>query len=361
MSDSKKLVSIIVPAYNVEKYIEKCIESILAQTYREIEVLVVDDGSTDDTWAHIETLMKKDSRVKGLHKENSGVSATRNYALDHANGTYLQFVDADDYLKVDATETLVDALESSGATWVSCQHHCVDENGDFHGEYDFLKGVFDISSQRVRFEFIRDNILEYKIGYEVWSKIYISSIIREHNIRFNENCHMGEDLAFNICYGFYADSINCIEDRIYYYVTRSGSAMACITALNRIIDEHLALAKGIEDRFNTVFSGDIQDKFYQIFFKLILHGSQGHTAEETMKVVRTLEDDYYMKYLEEALTHKGEFSTFCRSDRARLYYRFGQYVNSYTKGDFVGKVNLKIYDIYRRLRKRETIVEWRLT
>ncbi len=128
--NNEKLVSIIIPAYNVEKYIDECVSSILAQTYRNIEIIVVDDGSTDSTWRHIQNFVSLDSRVKGFHRTNSGVSTTRNFAIEQASGDYISFVDGDDYVSNDMVATMVDTIERDSSDWVNCQYHRTDDSGN---------------------------------------------------------------------------------------------------------------------------------------------------------------------------------------------------------------------------------------
>lgn len=107
-----KLVSVIIPVYNGEVHIKRCIESILNQTYSELEVIIVNDGSKDNTAVFCEEFVKADSRVNVYHTENRGVSPTRNFGISKAKGYYIQFVDSDDYLAPTATQNLVENMES---------------------------------------------------------------------------------------------------------------------------------------------------------------------------------------------------------------------------------------------------------
>nr|MCR5067978.1 glycosyltransferase [Erysipelotrichaceae bacterium] len=111
-------VSIIVPVYNREKSIERCIQSVLNQDYRDIELILVDDGSRDDSFKIISEYAQKDNRIVAIHKENGGVSSTRNRALREASGKYVQFLDADDWLPFDSTKLLVRAMEDGDADMV---------------------------------------------------------------------------------------------------------------------------------------------------------------------------------------------------------------------------------------------------
>ncbi|MDC7280503.1 glycosyltransferase [Butyrivibrio fibrisolvens] len=361
MNNVDKLVSIIIPAYNVENYIDKCLESVLDQTYKNIEVIVVDDGSSDDTWSHIEEFSNRDSRVRAFRRDNSGVSATRNFALDQANGYYIQFVDSDDYICEEATHKLVNAIETTNASWVNCQYNRIDDNGNQLEVFDFIKGIYVTDTEESRLKFIRDNLLEYRVGYEVCFKLFKASIIKEYNLRFNDKCRIGEDLAFNICYGFYADSIVCIEDRIYNYIIRSNTAMENAKSLKTNFEERLTLVKGIEPTFKNVFSGKTKDDFYQLFYKLMLLGCWKHTAEESLQMIKEVNDKYFEEYLSESLKHKSEFGKIFRPDLAMLYYKYGLYIDSYLNGRKLNIIYLEMYNMYRRLRKRDTLREWRLS
>ncbi len=362
MRDSNKLVSVIVPAYNVENYIEKSIKSLITQTYNNLEIIVIDDGSSDGTWDRIEALMSKDNRIKGFRLENSGVSNARNYALNKASGDYCMFLDADDSLTEDAVMTLVNEIENNNTDWVNCQYNRLDEEGQLLEEYSFTKGFIDTSDDDKKLSFIRDKLLEYYVGYEVWNKIFRMSVIKDNKLEFIRDCHIGEDLAFNIEYAYYANSISCIENRLYNYLIRSGSAMDNAGALKKSFDESLIIAKGIKNRFEATFNGSIKDKYYQLFTKIMNHASYGFTAPETASVAETCSDRFfYQKMMEYAVKHKSEFNEFYREDLSKLYWRYCYYILTYLEGNVTGKLYFIFYNLYRRLRKRETIDEWRLT
>ena len=110
-----KKISIIIPVYNTEKYIERCIKSVLKQTYENIEIICVDDGSTDKSGIILDRLGNQDNRLIVIHKTNEGVTEARNAALEHASGEYIGFVDSDDYIDENMYEALVTALESSAS------------------------------------------------------------------------------------------------------------------------------------------------------------------------------------------------------------------------------------------------------
>ena len=126
------LISIIVPVYKVEKYLRRCIDSILAQTYQNIEVLLVDDGSPDNSGAICDEYADKDSHVRVFHKPNGGVSSARNLGLMEAKGQYIGFVDADDYIDKTMYEVLLDNLLQEQADISICSYNQEDKNGVFH-------------------------------------------------------------------------------------------------------------------------------------------------------------------------------------------------------------------------------------
>lgn len=123
-----KLISVIVPVYNVEKYLSKCIDSILAQTYKNLEIILVDDGSPDNCPKICDEYAKKDNRIKVIHKENGGLSAARNVALDIAKGEYIGFVDSDDFIAEDMYEVLYNLAEKYNAEISSVSFYKVIEN-----------------------------------------------------------------------------------------------------------------------------------------------------------------------------------------------------------------------------------------
>jgi glycosyltransferase involved in cell wall biosynthesis len=354
-------VSIIVPAYNVEKYIRECLESLVEQTYRNVEIIVVDDGSRDGTWAIISEFMKNDSRIRGFRQDNKGVSAARNFALKKACGYYIQFVDADDYLARDAVEKLVRAIEIHYADWVNFQYYRVDENGKPLDDYNFTNGVINLSDDESKLVFIRDILIEYLVGYEIWDKLYSAEIIKKANLKFDENCHMGEDLEFNICYSLFAKSVVCLEDRLYYYRVRSDSAMRSIIDLPANLDERMVLIEGAQKSYEKCTSKSYVHKFYQIFYKLFLYVSKGYSALEVAEAVKDLERrDFLISHLSEALSHKSEFESFLSPEMASIYWRYGYYILSHFTGSIIGKIYFWVYNAYRILRGRESITHWKL-
>ena len=183
-------ISVIVPIYKVEKYLNKCIDSIINQTYKNLEIILVDDGSPDDCGKICDEYAKKDSRIKVIHKENSGVSSARNTGLDVVTGDYIGFIDSDDWINVDMYESMMKYLILENADVVRCGI-CVHENGKIFNEKDYdFDYCIEKDNDIIIKEFLDGGILQGA----VWNKLYKKSII--DGIYFDEKFHRNEDSLF---------------------------------------------------------------------------------------------------------------------------------------------------------------------
>lgn len=218
----EQLVSIIVPVYNAKEYLKRCVDSILVQDYPHFELLLMDDGSTDGSAAICDAYAKQDERVRVIHKKNTGVSDTRNQALDLARGVYIQFLDSDDWIVPEATRLLVQAME---------KYDCDMVISDFYrvaGERLAQKG--DIEENRVlsRQEFAAcmiENPADFYYGV-LWNKLYKREIIEENRIRMDVSLSWCEDFLFNLEYIRHCSSFYALQVPIYYYVKRKGSLVS---------------------------------------------------------------------------------------------------------------------------------------
>lgn len=230
----KPLISVIVPVYNVGPYLTPCVDSLLGQTYQHIEVLLIDDGSTDGSGAVCDGYAARDPRVRVLHQKNQGVSAARNAGLDAAAGAYIAFVDADDYVAPDYLEVLQRDLETQKVDIVCCEIGKVDSNGVI-----LNPGVFSLKGKRVISG--NDDLLSI-IAFRgiIFGALYRSSFMKD--TRF-ENLRYGEDslFVFNLTC---LKPIVFLDDYIgYFYVQHEGSTMANATSFNmRLRKDYLTLA-----------------------------------------------------------------------------------------------------------------------
>ncbi|MBQ9782222.1 MAG: glycosyltransferase family 2 protein [Clostridia bacterium] len=173
------LISVIVPVYNVQKYLPRCIESILNQSYKDIELILVDDGSPDNTGEICDYYAKKDSRVVVIHKENGGVSSARNAGLNIAKGKFINFVDSDDYIPNDSLENLINLQKENDADLVCCTFERLLQNGNIVQTkfYDKVLYIDNIKSEEV-------NIFLSNHFRGPCAKLYRSSILKCNNLFF---------------------------------------------------------------------------------------------------------------------------------------------------------------------------------
>lgn len=214
------LVSVIIPVYNAAPELARCIESIRRQTYENLEILLIDDGSLDASAPICEMYARVDSRLCVHEKSNSGVSATRNLALALARGKYLQFVDSDDYLAPEATELLVRRAEATGCDLVIAHYFRV--IGEEITEHGFLTGRTKVMDQQEFARELMDEPASFYYGV-MWNKLYRADLIRLHGIQCHEELHWSEDFLFNLEYIRYADTFCALDTPVYYYVKNPKS------------------------------------------------------------------------------------------------------------------------------------------
>lgn len=209
-------VSIIVAAYNIEKYIIRCLDSLINQTFKDIEIIVVNDGSIDNTLQKIKELSKNDKRIKVIDKQNGGLIEARKSGFKEARGSYVLFIDGDDWLKSNTIEILYNKAIENNYDIVCYKFLCAYDDGklvksnqisiDEMNEYDFLK------------EYLLGNVIP-----SIWSKFIKKSFIDDNNIVFPENISVAEDLAFSCSLGIYKPKSCVIDEYLYYYYQRDTS------------------------------------------------------------------------------------------------------------------------------------------
>lgn len=201
------MVSVIIPVYNGAEFLEDCLRSVMNQSYRDIEIIVIDDGSTDNSFSICERLAKEDRRIRLIQQTNSGVSAARNRGIQESGGEFITFVDADDIMVFDSIETLLKYKE----------------------DYDFVVGSFET----FRYKWSSQTILPskaYKLNEDIqafleldryivtpWGKLYRTEIIKKNALTFDERLAYGEDTVFNIEYCRHVNRAVTIRDVVYRY------------------------------------------------------------------------------------------------------------------------------------------------
>ena len=254
-------VSIIVPVYNCESSIERCLRSILTQTYQDIEVIAVDDGSKDKSGKICDKLAKEDDRLIVIHQENSGVSKTRNKALKLATGKYIQFVDSDDYLADYATKSLVDAANKNGADLVIADFYRVIKNRISTKGKIKSKKVFSL--QEYADHMIKDPA-DFYYGV-LWNKLYKRSIIEKYHLAMLEDINWCEDFLFNLEYVKYCKVFFAIQIPIYYYFKNENSLSNNKMTAEKVV----AMKHQTFDEFNKFYQQVLSEEEYQSYRPLI--------------------------------------------------------------------------------------------
>ncbi|WP_298392057.1 glycosyltransferase [Flavobacterium sp.] len=233
------IISIIIPVYNADKFLERCINSLLSQTLAACEFIFVNDGSTDASLSILERYQQKDSRIKVISQENKGVSEARNSGLKVAQGTYIGFVDADDYVDYNFFDTLYQTAEKHHLDITVCNYFSSQDGTAYTSKSPFKEHVVYESDT------IKKDILPYFISHEninsIWNKLYRSSLLKEYAILFPKGVALGEDGWFNsLCFAK-ATKVYFLSYAGYHYIEVSGSATRNIVGKNyfqRIEQEH---------------------------------------------------------------------------------------------------------------------------
>lgn len=205
-------VSIIVPVYKAEKYLNRCVDSILAQTFTDWECFLVDDGSPDHSGRICDEYAARDARIQAIHKENGGVSSARNVALEKIAGKWLTFVDSDDSLYPNALQKWVEVAEQNNLDLIQCHYNREYQEGQISMEETEVLSATQYAE------------LEKWIT-SVWGTLFKASIIIDHNIRFDENVRLGEDQLFLFNHMQYCKRIKLIGDVLYFYRDNDQSAV----------------------------------------------------------------------------------------------------------------------------------------
>ena len=218
------LVSVVVPVYNVEKYLDRCVQSVVNQTYENLEIILVDDGSTDKSAPMCDSWAKADSRVKVVHKKNSGLGMARNTGLESACGKYIFFFDSDDYVNVETVEKCVATAEKNNSEVVIyglCDVY--DDGKTSEKEIVTYKTVY--VGDEVKNE-VLPGMFTYSMGFGISScgKMYSLSKIKELNLKFkSEKEIISEDAYFILELFSHINNVSIIKESLYYYYKRSNS------------------------------------------------------------------------------------------------------------------------------------------
>jgi glycosyltransferase involved in cell wall biosynthesis len=242
-------VSIIVPVYNVEKYLRKCLDSIINQTEKSIEIILVNDGSTDGSSEILQEYEKIDNRIKIFNKKNGGVSSARNIGLNASIGDYITFVDADDWIDENMVELLLNGMELKKAEFSACRYKIWDHYNTSFTVTKLHQSLRNESVKQIYISVIKAYAATGKgIPYGGCAKMFNRYIIDKYNLRFEEGIHLNEDVFFIISYFNCISTAFVIDEPLYNVTNRPNSATKKYHAYE--LDVHIEA----KDRFIKLFS-----------------------------------------------------------------------------------------------------------
>ena len=320
------LVSVIVPVYNVESYLRECIDSIVAQTYRNIEVILIDDGSKDSSGAICDEYADKDNRIKVIHKENGGLSEARNSGLEIASGDWIAFVDSDDYIDEAMLDTLVDLANGNNAQVAMCNFRAtsmpLDNNTDIVTNVFSRDDLLEVYTKRAK---------EYSITNSVWDRIYKREFVKE--IRFVPRRH-NEDILYTMQVFLRAYT----SAKLYHYRDiREGNISGVKVSLNSINDKiYLTGLAAKELRANRY--GELADIYESLNFLEIA----GFTSDSEYRTNRDLRE--YRAYIKKIIRNMIFKSSLQTKAKIRIWIAYN-----------FPKLEKNISKIYAKLIKKEVI------
>ncbi len=263
MVQMEKLVSVIVAVYNIEEYLPRCVDSILAQTYRNLEIILVDDGSKDQSGSICDSYAEKDRRIKVIHKKNGGLSDARNAGMDAASGEYIGFVDGDDWIEPDMYRAMYFACEKEKAQAAVCRYKQITKSGIIDG------------SAGNSVSLSRDEALEiyvcgderYLIYNSVWSKLFARDLVEDMRFPVGKN---SEDIMFTTRAFCRMERLVYLDEAYYNYVLdREGSIMNEKAGERRLKDEIPFWQEQIA-YFREAGMPDLSDKAAYHFYRRLL-------------------------------------------------------------------------------------------
>lgn len=284
----KPLISVIVPIYNVEQYLCRCVECLTAQTYKNLEIILVDDGSPDNCPQFCDEYAKKDSRIKVIHKKNGGLSDARNAGMKVATGEYISFIDSDDYVSNDFIETLYNAILSENSDIVECSVVKFYEDEHFDEYKDDLK----ITSFNTE-ESLSKLIAENPFKQHVWNKLYKSDLVSGVPYAVGK---LNEDEFWTYQIFGQAKKVTRVNKTMYYYFQRQSSIMGNTYNLRRLdaLEGKANRQKYIEKYFPGLAAQAKVDLFESCIFayQSVLKYMGGKDKKIAKKVIYSYKDSF---------------------------------------------------------------------
>lgn len=310
--NSFPLVSIIVPVYNAEKYLGKCVESILTQTFSNFELILVDDGSTDTSAKICDNFEKTDARITVFHKENGGQSSARNYGVNHSNGKWIAFVDADDYVTKEYLIVLLKGINQFGGNISICNYRLDGEKPVFNVENEHSPKVIERDK-------LKDLFLKRQINIVVTAMLIDKNTFVEQNLWFDESVKFGEDAIFYWKLILSQDYCVYNETQIYNYCVHLGSTTTAPTK-EKILTNLKAFERLRQEMVHTQGSKFADFVFARQCFSIIRIYAVYKSFEEFKGVIDTVEYNKQKKALRSFPDFKVKALSFLLSVSKRMFF-----------------------------------------
>ncbi len=282
-------ISVVVPVYNAAAYIEQCIGSILNQTMDLIEVIAVNDGSSDGSAALLDAMATNDKRLRVYHQSNKGVSASRNFGMQQATGEWMAFCDADDFMEKDMLQKLYDAATQQQCNWAICNVRVIYEAEERQPatRLKITDGVIDVQANRAGFV---HGLMRFYYDNANWNKLFSTAVIRKQQLQFSTRMHLWEDLLFNLQYLQFATKAAIVAAALYNYrilpnSIQSGSFVEKIRQFNLLYEGYLSFAEK--------FAGEAEQEAFKVEMARITYNQLLYQAE--VKVLN--EEHFFLKRL----------------------------------------------------------------
>lgn len=300
----QNLISVIMPVYKTEEsHLRKAIESVINQSYRKLEIVLVDDGSPDQCGAICDAYAGTDNRIRVIHKKNGGVSSARNCGLETVTGDYIFFVDSDDTLKGNAIEVLFAIVQKTNADIVicSCKHvkEKNDDNAIYDGAYQCLKTVE--SAEAIKNLSYNIHVFDELEPTAVWGKLYKKSAVQ--NLRFNEKMNVGEDFVFNYFAICKAKVVTYCNLKLYNYNFVETSLMNNKIYSPKLMRSFEELVKFAESQKNSEYFDEVIVRSVNVAFTIYLK------TPEKQSIEKNEIEEYIVKYRSSVLTNTKLFFT----------------------------------------------------
>lgn len=321
------MVSIIIPIYNTESYLDECLQSVINQTYQDWELILVDDGSTDRSKEICIKYQEKDKRISCIFQSNHGVSYARNQGLRKAKGKYVYFMDSDDIAEPNLLEKAVDNMADLDMVYFNIVTFSENSTGcQFSKVYQGLTIFYE---NRKRQEFILKQYLNFKLCYFSCNKLYSLNIIKNNHISFDEKVSIGEDLGFNLTFLLYAKKIKGLPDILYRYRKRNGSAMNTVGKLQLRLNDFSLMLERIQ--FHAKKYGMSQAEFSLIFMKTMDNQYKKCTNRKEFKpYVQLVQNRKFLAYQTvDALSHPLRFIQVFGNAEAKMKWIDYTYIIKY--------------------------------